>query len=96
VLSPTTDGDDQRPSPECRSIVNFPAVLAHPLGSDAPPSPAVPTGTLSPIPIPSSVPGTRHGMPSFSELGAEGQWPTAEIDTQNVTVALVHDPRGLV
>jgi hypothetical protein len=72
--------------------MKFPAVLPHPLGSGAPPSPAVPTGTLSPIP--SSVPGTRHGMPSFSELGAEG--PTAEIDTQNVPVALVHDPRGLV
>ena len=74
-----------------QSTVNFPAVLPHPLGADAPPSPAVPAGTLSLIP--SSVPGTRHGMPSFSELGAEG--PTAEIDTRNVTVALVHDPRRL-
>jgi len=94
VLSPTTDGDDRRPPPERRSTMKFPAVLPHPLGSGAPPSPAVPTGTLSPIPIPSSVPGTRHGMPTFNELGAEG--PTAEIDTQNVPVALVHDPRGLV
>ena len=66
----------------------------HPLSSNAPPSPAVPTGTLSPIPIPSSVPGTRHGMPRFSELDAQG--PTAEIDTQNVPVALVHESRGLV
>jgi len=93
MLSPTTDGDDQRSPPERRSTVKFAAVLPNPLGSDAPPSPAVPTDTLSPLPIPSSVPGTRHGMPSFSEPGAE---PTAEIDTQNVIVALVDDPRGLV
>jgi hypothetical protein len=92
VLSPTTDGDDQRLSPECRSTLNFPAVLPHPLGSDAPPPRAVATGTLSPIP--SSVPGTRHAMPSFSQLAADGS--TAEIDTQNVTVALVHDPTALV
>jgi hypothetical protein len=87
VLSPMSDGDDQQRSPEYPSTVNFRAVLPQPLSFDASPAPAVPRGTLSPIP--SSVPGTRQGNPSSSKLGAEE--PTAEIDNQNVTVALIHD-----